>query len=86
MPIKIPNYLHSGKRSKDSETEVYGLIVRCQQRSREICQQQSKDFLVKVEGNYWRDVRQEHTNKVEKQSVQDGYETGHGVWSRMLGS
>ena len=33
----------------------------------------SKDCLVKVEGNYWGDVRQEHTNKVERQSVQDGY-------------
>ena len=28
---------------------------------------------------YWGDMRQEHTNKVEIQSVQDGYETGHGV-------
>ena len=35
---------------------------------------------------YWGDVRQEHTNKVERQSVQDGYKTGHGVWGRMLGS
>ena len=25
-----------------------------------------------MEGNYWGDVRQEHTNKVERQSVQDG--------------
>ena len=40
----------------------------------------------KVEGNYWGDVRQEHTNKVERQIVQDGYKTGHGVWCRMLGS
>ena len=61
-------------------------IVRCQRMSRERCKQQSKDCLVKVEGNYWGDVRQEHTNKVERQSVQDGYKTGHGVWSRMLGS
>ena len=45
-----------------------------------------KDCLVKMEGNYWCDVRQEHTNKVERQSVQDGYKTGHGVWSRVLGS
>ena len=37
-----------------------------------------------MEGNYWGDVRQEHTNKVERQSVQDGYKTGHGVWCRML--
>ena len=36
--------------------------------------------------NYWGDVRQEHTNKVERQSVQDGCKTGHGVWCRMLGS
>ena len=34
----------------------------------------------------WGDVRQEHTNKVERQSVQDGYKTGHGVWCRILGS
>ena len=46
----------------------------------------NRDCLVKVEGNYWGDVRQEHTNKVERQSVQDGHTTGHGVWSRMLGS
>ena len=62
------------------------VIVWCQRRSPEICTQQSKDCLVKVEGNYWGDVRQEHTNKVERQSVQDGYKTGHGVWSIMLGS
>ena len=79
MPRKRPNYLHSGKRSEDSENiQVSGLKVRCQRRSRERCKQQSKDCLVKVEGNYWGDVRQKHTNnKVE--SVQDGYET---VWSR----
>ena len=46
---------------------------------------------VKIAWSKWRettgdDVRQEHTNKVERQSVQDGYKTGNGVWSRMLGS
>ena len=66
--------------------KVSGLIVRCQQRSRERCKQQSKDCLVNVEGNYWGDVRQEHTNKVERQSVQEDYKTSHGVWCRMLGS
>ena len=45
-----------------------------------------KDCLVKVEGNYWGDVRQEHTNKVERQSVQDGYKTDHGVWCIVLDS
>ena len=29
--------------------------------------------------NYWGDMRQEHTNKVETQSVHDGYKTGHGA-------
>ena len=29
------------------------------------------------------DVRQEHTNKVGRQSVQDGYKTSHGVWCRI---
>ena len=43
------------------------------------CKQQSKDCLVKVEGNYWGDVRHEHTNKVERQSIQDGYKTGHAM-------
>ena len=28
-------------------------------------------------------MRQEHTNTVERQSVQDGYRTSHGAWSRM---
>ena len=32
-----------------------------------------------MEGNYWGGVRQEHTNNVERQSVQDGYKAGHGV-------
>ena len=87
MHRKRPTYLHSGKRSDDSENvQVYGLNVRCQQRSREICKQQSKDCLVKVEGKYWGDVRQKHTNKVERQSVQDGYKTGHGVWCRVFDS
>ena len=45
-----------------------------------------KDCLVKVEGDCWGNVQQEHSNKVERQSVKDGYKTGHGVWSRMLGS
>ena len=85
MSRKRPNYLHSGKRSEDSETiQVSGLNVRYQRRSRERCKQQSKDCLVKVDGNYWGDGRQKHTNKVERQSVQDGYKTGHGVWCRML--
>ena len=74
QPTKRPNYLHSGKRTKYSENVlVSGLIIRCQRRSRERCKQQSKDCLVKVEGHYWGDVRQEHTNKVERQSVQYGY-------------
>ena len=38
-----------------------------------------KNSLVKVEGNNGSDVRQEHTNTVDRQSVQDGYKTGHGV-------
>ena len=54
--------------------------------SRERRKQQSKDCLVKMEGNYWCGVRQEHTKKVERQNVQDGYKTGHGVWSIVLGS
>ena len=87
MPCPERDYLHSGKRSEDSENvQVSGLNVRCQRRGREKCKQHSKDCLVKAEGNYWGDVRQEHTNKVERQSVQDGYKTGHGVWCRMLGS
>ena len=87
MPRKRPNYLHSGKRNEDSgNVKESGLIVRCQRRSRERCKQHSKYCLVKVEGKYWGDVRQEHTNKVERRSVQDGYKTGHGVWRRMLGS
>ena len=45
-----------------------------------------KNCLVKVEGRYWGEVRQEHTNKFEKQSVQDGCKTGHDVWCRTLGS
>ena len=44
MPRKRPNYLHSGKRSEDSENvQVSGLNVRCQRRSRERCKQQNKD-------------------------------------------
>ena len=65
--MPCPDYLHSGKGSEDSENvQVSGFNVRCQRRSRERCKQQSKDCLVKVEGNYWGDVRQEHTNKVER--------------------
>ena len=75
------------KTSRDSENvQVSGLNVRCQRRSRERCKQQSKYCLVKVEGNYRGDVRQEYTNKVERQSVQDGYKIGHGVWCRVLRS
>ena len=70
MPRKRPNYLHSGTRSEDSENvQVSGLNVQCQLRSRERRKQQGKDCLVNMEGNYWGDVRQEHTNKVERQSV-----------------
>ena len=59
MPRKRPNYLHSGKRSENSEyVQVSGLSVRCQRRSRERCKQRSKDCLVKVESNYSGDVRQ----------------------------
>ena len=29
--------------------------------------------MVEVERNNWGDMRQEHTNKVERQSVHDGY-------------
>ena len=66
MPRKRPNYLHSGKTSEDSENvQVSGLIVRCQRRSQERCKQQSKDCWSK-----WSDVRQEHTNRVEIQTVQ----------------
>ena len=70
MSRKRPSYLYSGKRSEDSENvQVSGLNVRCQRRSRERCKQQSKDCLVKVEGNYCGDVRQEQTNKVEDKKV-----------------
>ena len=65
MSRRRPDYLHSGKRSEDSENvQVSGLNVRWQRRSRERCKQQSKDCLVKVEVNYWGDVRQEHTASV----------------------
>ena len=39
-----------------------------------------------MEGSYWSDVQQEHTNEVEWQSVQDGYKTGHDIRDGMLGS
>ena len=86
MPRERPNYLLSGKRSEESENvQVSGRNVRCQRRGRERCKQQGKHCLVKVEGNYWGDVRQEHTNKVERQSVQDGYKIGHGVLEQNVG-
>ena len=47
-------------------------------------EEQRQNGLIKVEGNYWGDVRQENTNKVERQCVHDGYKTGHDVRSRML--
>ena len=72
--------IHIQEKNEDSENvHVAGHIVRCQRRSRERCKQHSTDCLVKMEGNYWGDVRQEHTKKVERQSVQDGYKIGHGV-------
>ena len=37
-----------------------------------------------MEGTNWGDVRQKDTNKVERQSVRDGYETGHGLRGRIL--
>ena len=87
MPKKDQTIYIQEKEVKTVKTvQVSGFTVRCQRRSRERCKQQSKDCLVKVEGNYWGDVRLEHTNKVERQSVQDGNKTGHGVWSRMWGS
>ena len=50
-------FVFMSSRSEDSENvQVSGLNVRCQRRSRERCKQQSKDCLVKVEGNYWGDV------------------------------
>ena len=41
-------------------------------------QQNRRKFLIKVKGNNWCDVRQEH-KKSWKKCVQDGYKTGHGV-------
>ena len=62
MPIKRQHCLHSGTTREDTENVlVSGLNVRCQRRSRERCKQQSKDGLVKMVGNYWGDVRHEHT-------------------------
>ena len=56
-------YIQEKEVSEDSvDVRVSGLIVRCQRRSRDRCKQQSKYRLVKVEGNYWGDVRQEHNN------------------------
>ena len=77
MSRKRPNYLHSGKRSEDSENvHIWAQCLMPKYK------QQSKDCLV-MEGNYWGDVRQEHTNKVERQSVQDGYKTGHMVQNKL---
>ena len=44
------------KEVKTVKTFNVGLNVRCQERSGERCKQQSKDSLVKVEGNYWGEV------------------------------
>ena len=52
-----------------NEHKVSGLIVWCQWRSRERCKQHNKNCLVKMEGNNWSDMRQEHTNTVEGKSV-----------------
>ena len=88
MPRKRPKYLHSGtlKSSEDSENDqVSGLIANGGA-------EKDVNNRVKTAWPKWRDTTgvmcdmQEHTNKVEIQSVQDGYKTGHGVWSRMLGS
>ena len=43
--------------------------------------------VIKVEGNYTGLICDKNIpKKVKRQSVQDGYKTGHGVWSGMSGS
>ena len=61
---------YTGQDVKTVTTFKYAHWLR---RSRERCKQKNKNYLVEVDGSYWSDVRQEHTNKVERQSVQDGY-------------
>ena len=82
MPRKRPNYLHSRTRSKDSENvQVSGLNVRCQRRSPERRKRQSKYCLVKMEGNYWGDVRQAHTNKVYTTAIKPAMVYGAECWA-----
>ena len=66
-------YIHENQSEDGENVQLSGPVVRCQRRSRDRCKPHSKDCLVNMEGNYWGDVRQEHTNKVERQCVQDGY-------------
>ena len=82
MPRKRENYLHSGKRSEDRENvQVYGLIVRCQRWSREICKQQRDYCLVKVEGNYSLAARGGNLAKIPPNQVIDDFGRGSSVES-----
>ena len=66
-------------------SSIWAPFVWCQRRSRERCKQYSKDWLVKMEGNYWGDVRQEHTNKAERKvyttAVQHAMVYGAEYWA-----
>ena len=54
------------------DIQVYRLIVRCQLGCGERCKQYNNNCLVKVG-----DVRQEHTDKIERQSVQYACKSCH---------
>ena len=86
MPKKRRNYLHSGKRSEDSETFKYlGPMFDANGGA-----EKGVNNRVKIACSKWRETtgvmcdRNIQTKLIEK--LQDGYTTGHGVWCRMLGS